>query len=68
MSRLGAEWECWALFNDRLNERLSPDYPRDIASDDPDLLTVAQIFGFTIEPLRGHRVYVRPWRKESPDT
>jgi hypothetical protein len=68
MSRLGAEWECWALFDNRLVERLTLDYPRDIASDDSDLLAVAQIFGLTIEPLSGHRIYERPWRTEVPDT
>jgi hypothetical protein len=67
MSRLGAEWECWALFDNRIEGQLTQNFPRDIGSDDADLITVAEMFGLAIQPIRGHGVYERPWQKPTPD-
>jgi hypothetical protein len=57
-SRFGESWECWAIFDDRIGHRAEPSFPATIAADDPDLLTVAELFGLTIEVLDGH--YLRP--------
>lgn len=58
VSRLGSSWECWAMFDTSavLVERSSP---AAIEHDDPDLMTTAQLFGFTIEEPDGR--LLRPW-------
>jgi len=55
-SRLNNQWECWAIFHDRI--RHAPRFPESIFPDEPDLETVAAIYGLAIEVFEGH--YVRP--------
>jgi hypothetical protein len=57
LSRLNAEWECWALFDTR-TRFLTEELPEDIRATDPVLLKVAGFFNLTIEGPRGH--YIRP--------
>ena len=57
-SRFGRDWECWAVFADRIRHRAGPGFPATVAPDDPDLLAAAEILGLTIEDLDGH--YLRP--------
>lgn len=57
LSRLNADWECWALFDTRLRVE-SEDFPEDIRATDPELLKVAAFFNLTIEGPRGH--FIRP--------
>ena len=62
-SRLGANWECWALFEGRFRHaKGSPGFPNTITPDDADLLSVAKRFGLTIEIMRGMNHYLRPWQ------
>jgi len=59
LSRLNPEWECWAIFSDHLMHAPGwPSFPESIHADVPDLLTVASLFGLTIEVLSG--AYLRP--------
>lgn len=58
LSRLNPEWECWAIFHDRMVH--SPDVPETITPDDPDLAEVASLFNMSIEVLAGAGRYVRP--------
>ncbi len=62
-SRLGANWECWALFEGRFQHAMGcPGFPENIEPNDEDLLSVARRFGLSIEvlPRAGH--YLRPWQ------
>jgi hypothetical protein len=60
-SRLNGDWECWAVFDDRiLHAPGCPGFPATILADDEDLLRVAQLFGLTIEVLAGLDQYIRP--------
>ena len=62
-SRLGTNWECWALFEGRFHHEMGyRSFPENIAPDDSDLLSVARRFGITIEVMRGMNHYLRPWR------
>jgi hypothetical protein len=62
-SRLGANWECWALFEGRFHHEMGyPGFPDNIAPDDNDLVSVAKRFGITIEIMRGMGHYLRPWQ------
>ena len=45
------EWECWAVFADRLLQRVVRVDP--IAADDPGLYDAARILGLAIEDDRG---------------
>jgi len=66
VSRLGGNWECWALFEGRFqHERGYPGFPESIHPDDEDLLSAAKRYGITIEVLRGMNHYLRPWRDQS---
>jgi hypothetical protein len=59
LSRLNAlEWECWALFSDRITGAYSPGQVQDITPDHPDLLRAAGAFNLTIEVGPGR--YIRP--------
>lgn len=58
LSRLNPEWECWAIFHDRMVH--TPDVPEAIAPDDPDLCEVASLFNLSIEVLAGAGRYLRP--------
>ena len=61
VSRLDQDWECWALFADRIQHIPGmPGLPETIYPDDPDLLEVASIFHLTIETLEGSGRYYRP--------
>ncbi len=61
LSRLNAQWECWAVFDDRLrHEPGFPSLPASIFPDDPDLETVAHLFEITIQNMSGHDSYSRP--------
>jgi hypothetical protein len=60
-SRLNADWECWAVFDDRIRHAPGcPGFPATILADDEDLLRVARLFGLTIEVLAGLDQYIRP--------
>jgi hypothetical protein len=62
ISRLGSNWECWALFEGRFQHEIGyPSLPMSISSDDADLLAVARSFGLSIELMRGMDHYLRPW-------
>lgn len=64
-SRLGANWECWALFEGRFHHAGGcPGFPENVDPDDPDLLHVARRFGLTIEVLPGMNHYLRPWQDQ----
>jgi len=60
LSRLGAgpEWECWALFDDRV-AYVEPPIAQAIPADDPALLEIAHVFHLTIETDDGG--LIRPW-------
>lgn len=61
LSRLNSEWECWAIFDNRLqHEPGFPGLPESIFPDDPDLEAVARLFDLTIQNLSGHESYSRP--------
>lgn len=62
-SRLNAEWECWAVFADRIRHAPGwPGFPNSMFPDDADLLNVARMFRLTIEVFPGHEQFMRPWR------
>jgi hypothetical protein len=58
VSRLNPEWECWAIFHDRMIHR--PGFPHTISPDDPDLIAIAKLFGLSIEIFAGSGQYLRP--------
>jgi hypothetical protein len=59
-SRLNPEWECWALFDDRiLHQPGWPGFPTSIFPDDPDLVEAARLFGLTIEVFPGQDHFIR---------
>lgn len=60
LSRHSPEWECWALFADRIEGRLEVGESRAISPDDPDLLAVAKHFGLSVETETPGE-YLRPW-------
>lgn len=61
ISRLDQDWECWAIFADRIRDVPGmPGIPETIFPDDPDLLEVASIFRLTIETVEGYGQYYRP--------
>lgn len=63
-SRLGTNWECWALFEGRFHHEMSyPGMPENIDPHDDDLWSVAKRFGITIEFMRGMGHYLRPWQE-----
>lgn len=60
-SRLNSEWECWAIFDDRIRHvQGCPGFPTTILADDEDVLHVAKLFGLTIEVFTGQGQYIRP--------
>ena len=64
-SRLGQNWECWALFEDRFAHGAgTPGFPDAISPDDPDLLAIAGAFGISIELMTGMDYFLRPWRHD----
>jgi hypothetical protein len=61
ISRLDQDWECWAIFADRICHIPGmPGIPETIFLYDPDLLEVASIFRLTIETVEGFGQYYRP--------
>jgi len=48
-SRHSADWDCWAIFADRIGDGLIVDLPKEIDADHPDLQAVAAAFNLTIE-------------------
>jgi hypothetical protein len=61
ISRLDSNWECWAVFADRMvHVPGMPGFPEPIHPDDPDLLKTAGLFDLTIEIMSGHERYYRP--------
>lgn len=55
------EWECWAIFDDRIrHQRGWPGLPASIFPDDADLMAVTTLFTLTIEVFPGRGQYVRP--------
>lgn len=64
-SRLGDNWECWALFEGRFRHEMGyPSLPLNIFPDDADLLAVARSFGLTIESVRAMGHFLRPWQDQ----
>lgn len=61
LSRHSPQWECWALFADRIEGKLEIGESHPILADDPDLLTVARHFGLSVETDTPGE-YLRPWR------
>ena len=59
-SRLNAEWECWAIFHDRMDGRHSPGFPETITPDHPALCEVAAQYHLSIEIFQGAGHFVRP--------
>lgn len=60
VSRLNSQWECWAVFEDRLRHVQGwPGLPVAILADDEDLLSVATLFNLTIELFSGQQHYLR---------
>jgi hypothetical protein len=59
-SRLNAEWECWAIFHDRMVGHHSPGFPETITPDDSALCEVAAQYHLCIEIFQGIGHYVRP--------
>jgi RES domain len=58
-SRLNGDWECWAIFSDRIQHTPGyPGFPESILADDSDLLSVASLFGLIVEIVPG--TYLRP--------
>ena len=57
LSRFGDNKECWAVFDTRIKHG-DVFIEQNILPDDDDLLSVARVFGLTIEVLDGH--YLRP--------
>ena len=49
LSRHSPEWECWAIFADRLGKGLVVDLPKEIGIDHTDLQAVAAAFNLSIE-------------------
>ena len=61
LSRLNAEWECWAVFDDRMRHVAGcPGLPTSIPRDDADLIEVARQFNLTIEVNARRGNYLRP--------
>jgi len=61
LSRLNPDWECWAIFDDRLRHAPGhPGLPKSILADDADLLAVAQLFDLTIDVFPGQEHVLRP--------
>ncbi len=60
-SRLNSKWECWAVFDDRIQHRPGwPGFPASVFPDDKDLMDVAKLFSLTIEVFPGQSHYIRP--------
>jgi hypothetical protein len=60
-SRLNPDWECWAIFDDRIRHASGwPGFPTSIFPDDKDLMAAAKLFGLTIEVFSGQDHYIRP--------
>jgi hypothetical protein len=47
------DWECWALFDDRVEGKHTPGFPTMIMPDHPALLAVAQAFTLSVEVFPG---------------
>lgn len=56
LSRLNPDWECWAVFVDRLRQRVVRS-GEVIRADDPGLYEAAALLGLGIEDDRGRRHY-----------
>jgi hypothetical protein len=66
-SRLGQNWECWALFEDRFAHRPGQPGPSELLRpDDGDLLTVAGLFGISVEAAPAMGQVLRPWQNVQP--
>ena len=51
LSRLNPDWECWAIFADRMVH--TPGFAATISPNNPDLLSVCRLFNLDVETLRG---------------
>jgi hypothetical protein len=49
LSRLNPDWECWAIFADRMVH--TPGFAATISPDNPDLLAVCRLFNLDVETL-----------------
>src|SRR5207248_4702134 len=56
---LNPQWECWAVFVDRLHHRVVRS-GEVIRADDPGLYEAATLLGLGIEDDHGRRHYPRP--------
>lgn len=60
-SRLKSDWECWAVFDDRIRHASGhPGFPTTFHADDEDLMEVARLFNLTIEVFPGQGQFLRP--------
>jgi len=55
VSRMNANWELWAVFDDRLMHAAV--VPEDIYADDPGLVEAARLLGVNIEVVNGHLLF-----------
>lgn len=59
-SRLNTDWECWAIFHDRIVGHHTPGFPETITPDHPALCEVAAQYRLSIEIFQGAGHYIRP--------
>ncbi|HEX7101412.1 MAG TPA: hypothetical protein VF201_02095 [Nitrolancea sp.] len=59
-SRLNVDWECWAIFHDRMVGHHMPGFPETITPDHPALCEVAAQYHLSIEIFQGMGHYLRP--------
>lgn len=59
-SRLNVDWECWAIFHDRMVGHNTPGFPETITPDHPALCEVAAQYHLSIEIFQGTGHYLRP--------
>lgn len=48
VSRLGGEWECWALFDKRVHGKMEPSTPREISLNDTDLVKALDLLNIRL--------------------
>ncbi len=60
-SRHNLDWTCWAVFEDRMvfDPSFNEFHDTRIDPKDPDLLQVLQLFGLSLEAIRGHNEFIR---------
>lgn len=59
-SRLNTEWECWAIFYDRMVGHHRSGFPETITPDNASLCEVAAQYHLSIEVFQGGGHFIRP--------